>query len=169
MAVAKATEPTVSSKARDLPTQPRENEGLPFVVPADAVVKVANTGIRLVDPHVLLAQGGFVAHLPVSLFNGTGGVEATYYQATGALKSIKQKTSAKLTGAQVEAVGSAILGPLDAKLTANAKEEAAAKAASADTKAAADELLKWKRITDTLNARKSAEALCREFGISPCQ
>jgi hypothetical protein len=161
LAVARVPSPTVSSAARSRPNQATDPAGLPFMVPADAVVKVTNTGIKLVDPQVLLAQGGFMAHLPLSLFNGTGGVDVTYYQATGALKNVHQKTTAKANAGQVATVGDAILGPLDAKMKADAK-------ADADARTAADELTKWKRITDVLTARKNAEALCREFNISPC-
>jgi hypothetical protein len=124
VAVARVSGKTVSSEASMLTNQATGNEGLPFMVPVDAVVKVANTGIRLVDPQVLISQDGFRTVLPVSLFNGSGGVEATYYQATGALKSITQKTTAKATGATVASVADAIMGPLDAKLKADAKAEA---------------------------------------------
>jgi TRAP-type uncharacterized transport system substrate-binding protein len=142
---------------------------LPFVVPGDAIVKMTNTGIKLVDAQVQLAQSGFVAHLPASVFNGTGGVTATYYQATGALKSITQKTSAKVTGATVDSVASAILGPLDAKLKADSAASATAQAASAADKLANDELTKWTRLQNILTARKAAQALCLELGVTPCQ
>lgn len=141
--------------------------GLPFIVPGDAIVKTTGTGISLTDPQVLLAQWGFLAFLPESWFKKSGAVNVTYYQATGAIKSITHKKAAATSGSTVEGLGTAITGVLDAKYKATAAAEAEAKAAAES--AAGEELKKWKRLQDTLTARKTAEGLCRELNINPCE
>jgi len=141
-------------------------EGLPFVIPGLAFVKIGNSGIKLREPQVLLAQTGFLGFLPKSLLSESAGVNVTYYQATGALKNIYQKTNAKLTGAPIDAAGAAILGTLDAKFKAEAAAKTQTQDAAKEAKGA--ELEDWTRLKNVLQARKDAEALCKELNVSPC-
>ena len=157
---------TTATAARDT-FRNRATEGLPFVIPGDAVVKTTGTGISLTDPQVLLAQWGFLAFLPKAWFDKSGSVNVTYYQATGAIKTLTHGKKAGISGATIEGIGTAVTGVLDAKYKAAAAAETKAEAAA--EAAAGEDLKKWKRLQDTLTARKTAEGLCRELNINPCE
>jgi hypothetical protein len=137
-------------------------DGLPFIIPGSGKVKLSNTGIQLEDPTVEIAQWGRATRLPGGLVDkDSGGVKVIYYEATGALKSIKVVSKAKVTAGTVDTVASAVTGALDAKLTADAKKKE-----KAETDA--DELGKLQRQRQILEERKKIRDLCEALLI-PCE
>jgi hypothetical protein len=138
----------------------KEGKGLPFIIPAKATVSVSNSGIDLTDPEVEVAQWGFATRLPDGLLtDDNGGIKVSYYEATGALKSIKVVSKARLNSSMVDNVAGTVMTALDAKLKADAEE---AKKAKAD----ADELLQLQRQRQILEEKKKIKEACDFLKIS---
>jgi hypothetical protein len=160
LTVSRRSNELISRAEKLFPEYDKAGNGLAFIVPGQATVSVSNSGIELTDPVIDIAQWGFATRLPDGLVDkDNGGIKVSYYEATGALKSIKVVSKARLNSSMVDNVAGSVMTALDAKLKADAEE---AKKAKAD----ADELLQLQRQRQILEEKKKIKEACDFLKIS---
>lgn len=140
----------------DRPAEP----SYPFIIPGRVKATIAGDQSSPMPPPipVLLAQWGSVHQLPVGKTSKAKNMKVTYYEATGALKSVKFGSDSAFRKDVVDSLSASANTVLDAKL----KADAAADAAAAKQ---ADELLKLQRRRQILEEQEKIQTLCTKLGI----
>jgi hypothetical protein len=139
----------------------------PFTIPAS--VKVSVSGIpenSSLPQTVAIAQWGTLNHLPVGKSSKGKTMKVTYYEATGALKSVKFGSDAPLNKGVIDSLAGSANAILDGKLKADATNAANAAASTAATAAATDELAKLTRLRQILEEKDKIAKLCAALGLS---
>ncbi|MDQ2711985.1 MAG: DUF4831 family protein [Acidobacteriota bacterium] len=135
-----------------------EQTSYPFNIPAN--VRVSVTGLGSVPPQtVMLAQWGALNFLPVGKPAKGKTLKVTYYEATGALKSVKFSSDAPLNKAVIDSLSVSAGAVQTGQLKADADEQK-------KQAAAADELAKLTRHRQILEEQDKIAKLCAHLGIT---
>ncbi len=141
---------------------PPSQTSYPFAIPAQVQLAIVEEGNALATPpaaRALLAQWGSLHFIPVGRSAKGKNVKLTYYEATGALKSIKFGSESAFNKGLVDSLAGSANAVLDGKLKADA-------AADAEAKKAGDELLNLQRRRQILEETQKIQKICAELGIS---